>query len=351
VRALLLIATLLGLVSTGMVDPASAANPPPDTRNGPPPETFIESSPSGVTVTVRKRATSVFRFRGDRQARGFECRLGADAWRRCSSPVRIRTLPGRRVFAVRAVGRSGPDPTPAVRTWRVRRWEPGIAEARRFAQRRIGRISFAVDVGWRQQGSAVRRRAETASTLKVMLLAAYLRLPGVRNRDLRRDERRMLGPMIRKSDNVAATRVRDMVGARRIKRLARVSGMRDFRYSPYIWGNCLTSARDQASFMRVLERYVPAGHRAYALRLLSTIVPSQSWGIGREQPPGWRLFFKGGWGDLSDGYGGLDHQVALLTRGRWRVGVAILTTGNPTMSYGGRTLRGVAARLLHGLPR
>jgi hypothetical protein len=91
---------------------------------------------------------------------------------------------------------------------------------------------------------------------------------------------------------------------------------------------------------------VPARHRRYAMRLLSSIVPSQRWGIARVRPPGWALYFKGGWGS---GTGWADHQVALLRRGRRRVSVAILITSSPSHAYATETLRGVAARLLRGL--
>ena len=63
------------------------------------------------------------------------------------------------------------------------------------------------------------------------------------------------------------------------------------------------------------------------------------------RPPGWALYFKGGWGS---GTGWADHQVALLRRGRRRLSVAILITSSPSHAYGNETLRGVAARLLRG---
>ena len=71
-----------------------------------------------------------------------------------------------------------------------------------------------------------------------------------------------------------------------------------------------------------------------------------------EIPRGWRLEFKGGWGIGDDGYGGtVNHQVALLRRHGTKLGVAILTQGNASHSYGAATLEGVAKRLLGGLPR
>jgi hypothetical protein len=153
--------------------------------------------------------------------------------------------------------------------------------------------------------------------------------------------------MIRFSDSVAATRVRDIVGVPAIKRLARAAHMHAFRYAN-VWGLSRTDAVDQARFMYHLERYVPRRHRRYAKHLLATIVPSQRWGIGEVKPRGWHLYFKGGWGS---GTGRVDHQVALLTRHGHRVSVAILTEFDPSHGYGEHTLEGIARRLLRGLPR
>jgi hypothetical protein len=83
-------------------------------------------------------------------------------------------------------------------------------------------------------------------------------------------DHRLIDPMIRRSDNAAATRVLAYVGAARV---------------------------------------------------------GQRWGVARVRPDGWRLYFKGGWGS---GIGLVDHQVALLRAGAYRVAVAVLTTGNPT---------------------
>ena len=79
---------------------------------------------------------------------------------------------------------------------------------------------------------------------------------------------------------------------------------------------------------------------------LKTVTKSQRWGIGKATPRGWTAYFKGGWGS---GTGRVDHQVALLTRGRERVSVAVLTVTNGTHKTGKATLRGVFLRLLRGL--
>jgi hypothetical protein len=187
----------------------------------------------------------------------------------------------------------------------------------------------------------------SASVIKAMLLVAYLNEPGVRGRDLTAADRRLLDPMVRRSGNRAATQVRNVVGDDALYRVARRAGMTRFATHP-VWGLSRISARDQTRLWLRFESFVPARHRAYAMGLLATIVPRQRWGFGRlAYPPGWELFFKGGWGS---GTGLVEHQVALLRRGEERVAVAILTTGSPSHAYGKQTLRGVAERLLTGLP-
>jgi hypothetical protein len=185
----------------------------------------------------------------------------------------------------------------------------------------------------------------SASVVKAMLMVAYLRRGDVRSRELTGADRALLAPMIRRSDNVTATRIFGLIGQDGLRRLGRAARMRDLATHP-IWGLTRISAADQARFFLRIDGYVPARHRAYAMELLETVVPSQRWGVGRVQPHGWRLYFKGGWGS---GSGAVDHQVALLTRGRVRVALAILTTANPSMAYGSLTLEGTARRLLRGL--
>ncbi len=233
-----------------------------------------------------------------------------------------------------------------------RPWKPSIAGARRYARARLGDVSFAI-AGRRTRLRSFRggRTAPAASTIKAMLLATYLRQPGIRKRRLREDERALLEPMIRVSDNSGGISVAAIVGDR-VERLARAAGMRDFEWvhePGWLGGLSQISARDQARFMRRYERYVPGRHRHFARRLLRSIVSWQRWGIASVRPRGWRLYFKGGWGIADDGVGTVDHQVGFLERGRCRLSLAILTEHNPWPGYGAETLRGVAARLLHGI--
>lgn len=223
-------------------------------------------------------------------------------------------------------------------------WDVRTDAAATYVDRRAGVESFAlVDEHGRLHGYRVRAKAPSASLLKAMALVAYLNHGTVRRRHLRDADRRLLGPMIRRSDNGAAAAVLRTVGARRLYRLAERAGMKDFSFAWPIWGNSTTSARDQARFFYAIDRLVVRRHRSYAVRLLARIVPSQRWGIPRGRPPGWSIHFKGGWGS---GTGLVTHQSALLRNGPRRLALSVLTRWNPSHRYGTRTIRGVAARLL-----
>ena len=223
------------------------------------------------------------------------------------------------------------------------RWKPDIAAAAAWADSRAGAVTFAVRTEDRLRGRGLDVQRPAASVVKAMLLVTYLR--AARDRPLHAGDRALLAPMVRRSDNATASQVRNLVGNAAVMRLADRVGMTRFAIAS-VWGLSRITARDQTRFFLHIDRFVPRRHRAYAMRLLRTVVPSQRWGLAQVVPDGWRLYFKGGWGS---GTGAVDHQAGLLRRGRHRVAVAVLTVGNPSHAYGKATLRGVGRRLLRGL--
>jgi len=225
-------------------------------------------------------------------------------------------------------------------------WAPDVAAARHYVAQRAGNVSFCVRTERRMWGYRRLRVVPSASVLKAMLMVAYLNRREVRDRPLHDRDLRLLRPMIRRSDNTTASYIRNLVGNRGLRRLARRVGMRRFTPVAHPWGNSRVDAADQARFFLHLERFVPKRHRRRALRLLHSIVPSQRWGVAQVVPRHWDVYFKGGWGS---GTGLVDHQVALLRRGPYRVSVAVMTTADGSHAYGKATLRGVFRRLLRGL--
>lgn len=225
-------------------------------------------------------------------------------------------------------------------------WTANVDSAKRFARGRAGGVRFAfIDPYGRSHQLNGAQTAPMASLFKTLLLATYLSRPSVRHRSLHGWERALLNPMIRRSDSSAATRVRDLLGPGPIIAMAHRAGMQDFSYNP-VWGLSRTSSRDQAKFFYHWDRFVPERHQAYARYLLSHIVPSQRWGVGRARPSGWSLFFKGGW---AAGTGRVNHQTAFLEHSRCRVAVSVMTEFSPDHHYGSETIEGVSERLLDGI--
>jgi hypothetical protein len=217
-------------------------------------------------------------------------------------------------------------------------WTPHVHEAEKYAKQRHGDIAFSVRTPDRSWGYRATRTFPSASVLKAMLLVA----------DLQRahPDKALLKPMITRSDNAAASRVLGIVGTKGLYKVAKRAGMTRFKAVTPVWGNSLVTPSDQSRFFLHIDELMPARQRAYGMKLLASIVPSQRWGIAQVAPAGWDLYFKGGWGS---GTGRVDHQVALLVRGDERVAVGLFTYGDGTHAYGKQTLRGLAKRLLRGL--
>jgi hypothetical protein len=167
-------------------------------------------------------------------------------------------------------------------------WQPDLEAAQRYARHRPGDVSFAiVGLHSRLRGFRKARTAPAASTIKAMLLAAYLRQPSVRHRPLRAGDRALLEPMIHESDNAAATQVAAIAGAR-VRRLARAARMRDFQwvwepgwlggqsYPAGRWPRCAATvasgARRCASSSSVATRSSAASFAEWCSRAVSPIL-------------------------------------------------------------------------------
>ncbi|MDQ6807794.1 MAG: class A beta-lactamase-related serine hydrolase [Actinomycetota bacterium] len=225
--------------------------------------------------------------------------------------------------------------------------DPGaVSRAGSYLATRAGRTAFAVeDTEGRMAGVHIHWTFPTASVVKAMLLVAYLRrLDAMGQRTVDSGSNSFLYPMIHISDNNAATKTWSMVGDSGLYTIARAAGMTDFSVSGF-WLSALLSPADQAHFFFDMDSLIPREFVGYARFLLSTIEPSQSWGIPViARPLGYQTFFKDG--SEPTGLGQLVHQVDRLEGHGRTFSVAVMTDGDPTMQYGIDTIQGVAAALL-----
>ncbi len=216
--------------------------------------------------------------------------------------------------------------------------------AARYLAGRSGTDAFAVlDDDRRLAGVDVHRRFHSASVVKSMLLVAYLRTLAGQHRSLDSASRALLYPMIHSSDNEAASAVLAIVGEAALDRVARDAHMVDYESGGAFWGFTEISAADLARFFLRQQALIPRQFDGYARWLLSSIEPSESWGIPAVARPEFQVFFKGGWlPEFED----LVNQAARLERPGIVFGLAVLTIDNPSMVYGEQTIEGVTARLL-----
>ena len=221
-----------------------------------------------------------------------------------------------------------------------------VAGAARYLSARAGVKAFAViDNRGKLAGVNVHLRFHSASTVKSMLLVAYLQMLTAEHRGLTDSGRDLLYPMIHSSSNEAATAVLEAVGEARLNDVAREVGMRDYEPGGESWGFTEISAADMARFFLIQDSLIPHRFDGYARWLLSTIEPSESWGIPAVARPEFQVFFKGGWLPEMEG---LVNQVARLERPGDTFAMAVLSRDDPSMAYGEETIEGVAARLLGG---
>jgi hypothetical protein len=219
-----------------------------------------------------------------------------------------------------------------------------VIAAAHYLAARAGVTAFAVvDDDGRLAGTNVHLRFHSASVVKSMLLVAYLRMLEDQHRGLDSASQGLLYPMIHSSDNAAASAVLAIVGESALSRVARDADMKDYEEDGSWWGFTEVSAADLARFFFHQDELIPPRFDGYARWLLSTIEPSESWGIPAVARPEFQVFFKGGWLPQSEG---LVNQVGRLERPGITFAMSVLTTHDPSMEYGEQTIEGVTARLL-----
>jgi len=221
-----------------------------------------------------------------------------------------------------------------------------IVRAERYLASRGGHTALAVvDTEGRLSGTHLHDKFITGSVVKAMLLVAYLRrLDAMHQRYIDSYSASFLFPMINVSDNSAATQCWSIVGDGGLYSVARASGMTDFSISG-IWARAYLSAADQARFFFEMDSLIPHEFVGYARFLFTHIAGYESWGIPAiARPLGYTVFFKGGWRPSPDIW--LVHQIATLEGHHRTFSMAVMTDGDPDMSYGIATIQGVTAALL-----
>ncbi|OIJ90044.1 hypothetical protein BIV25_32590 [Streptomyces sp. MUSC 14] len=187
---------------------------------------------------------------------------------------------------------------------------------------------------------------DTASIVKVDILAAVLLQAQDAGRELTAQERAHAEPMIKQSDNAAADALWRQIGqadglAAANKRLGLTSTTSD---PGGRWGLTRTTAGDQIRLLRAVfdgdadgtaaktgASALSTGSRAYISTLMSQVVPEQSWGVSAA---GSRQALKNGW--LQRVTSGLwdVNSIGQVTVNGHRYLVVVLSNGSASMAEG-----------------
>jgi len=184
---------------------------------------------------------------------------------------------------------------------------------------------------------------DTASIVKLDILAALLLHAQDAGRPLTARERALAEPMIEHSDNAAANALwRRIGGAPGLEAANRRLGLRATEGGPgHRWGLTRTTAWDQIRLLRAIfddpepGGGTPAlhpGSRRYIRTLMSRVAPEQAWGVSAAS--GSATALKNGW--LRRSTTGLwdVNSVGRITAGGHRYLVAVLSDGSATMDEG-----------------
>jgi Beta-lactamase enzyme family len=190
----------------------------------------------------------------------------------------------------------------------------------------------------------------TASTLKVDILATLLTQAQSAGRPLTPEEQSLAVPMIEESLDSAADTLWTQLGPAAVGAFERAAGMTStVPATDGVWGTTTTTALDRLAMIRTLvepNSLLTEASRAYVLDLMENITPSQDWGATGGVTPGGTVALKNGFAVI-DGW-------QINTTG-WVNGagrdylIAVLTNGNASEQYGIDTVNAVSALVWNAL--
>jgi beta-lactamase class A len=191
---------------------------------------------------------------------------------------------------------------------------------------------------------------DTASIVKVDILATLLAEAQAAHRSLSATEGGLAGSMIEDSDNDAASDLwQDEGGASAVARFDARLGLRNTTPN-FAWGLTSTTACDQVVLLRAIaypDAVLMPASRSYELELMSQVVPGQRWGIPDGVPAGVPVAVKNGWLAVGDGWQ-INSDAYVHGGGRDYV-VSVMTRGDPTEGYGIDTIGRISAYLWRDL--
>ncbi|MFH0519580.1 serine hydrolase [Streptomyces sp. M41] len=190
---------------------------------------------------------------------------------------------------------------------------------------------------------------DSASVVKVTVLAALLWDAKKNDRFLTDREVSLAKAMITKSDNAATSTLWKQLGMTKIKGFLAAAGMTQTKPgADGYWGLTRITVTDEQKLLGLItakNAVLSDNSRAYILKLMGQVVSSQRWGTPYGVPSGVTVAVKNGWLKRST-QGWRVHSVGAFKGGGHDYMITVLTHGNSTMNYGISTIQGVA-KVIH----
>jgi len=190
---------------------------------------------------------------------------------------------------------------------------------------------------------------DSASVVKVTVLATLLWDAKKHNRLLTQRESDLAKAMITKSDNAATSTLWSQLGLTKIKGFLAAAGMTQTKPgADGYWGLTQITVRDEQKLLgltTVANSVLSDNARAYILKLMGQVISSQRWGTPVGAPAGVTVHVKNGWLSRAT-HGWRVHSVGTFKGGGHDYTMTVLTQDNSTMDYGINTIQAVA-KVIH----
>ncbi|MGW1540018.1 serine hydrolase [Streptomyces sp. NPDC002309] len=193
------------------------------------------------------------------------------------------------------------------------------------------------------------RGFDSASVVKVTVLATLLWDARRHDRRLTQAEADHATKMITASDNASTSALWKQLGVPKIEAFLAEAGMTStVPGGERTWGLTRITAADTQKLLNLItERnsVLSDAARAYLLKLMNKVVPSQRWGTPAGAPAAAGTHVKNGWLSRT-AHGWRVHSMAAFTGGGRDYTLTVLTQDNKTMKAGVATVEAVA-RAVH----
>ncbi|MGW7819192.1 serine hydrolase [Streptomyces puniciscabiei] len=186
---------------------------------------------------------------------------------------------------------------------------------------------------------------DSASTVKVTVLATLLWDAKKHNRYLTDREASLAKAMITQSDNNATTTLWKQLGMTKIEGFLAAAGMtKTVPGANGYWGLTQENVTDEQKLLKLItagNSVLSDNSRAYILKLMGQVISSQRWGTPAGAPSTVSVHVKNGWLQRAT-HGWRVHSLGTFNGAGHDYMISVLTQDNSTMDYGVTTIQNVA---------